>query len=163
MNITKTIIINQSADHVWQVVGDEFDQAHVWMSFVKNSYALEQPAKLDDAPMAGRVCRFGDDENATYAEEIITRYDAQNRTIEFTVIPKNAGFLPIVQNKVKIKVDAVGANKSQVTWVSEPELKTFGKLISPLLKFGLGKSFNDVLNELKGYCETRFSAAAATA
>lgn len=160
MKIYKSITINQPASQVWKIVGEEFEHAHIWMSFVAHSFALENK-KADvsapsSAPVAGRVCRFNDKENGGYAEEEITAYDPATRTIEFNVIPKNMpAILPIRTNKVSIHVKAIEQNRSEVQWTSTPEIKAFGLILSPLLKFGLGKSFQDILKELKAYSENR--------
>ncbi|WP_438465721.1 SRPBCC family protein [Marinomonas sp. PE14-40] len=160
MIIYKSITINQPASQVWKIVGEEFEHAHIWMSFVAHSFALENK-KADvsapsSAPVAGRVCRFNDKENGGYAEEEITVYDPATRTIEFNVIPKNMpAILPIRTNKVRIHVKEIKQNRSEVQWTSAPEIKSFGLILSPLLKLGLGKSFQDILKELKTYSENR--------
>ena len=47
MNIVNVVEINRSPADVWQVVAKEFDQAHKWMGFVENSYAIEGSEKLE--------------------------------------------------------------------------------------------------------------------
>jgi len=160
MKIYKSITINKPASQVWQIVGEEFEHAHIWMSIISHSFALDnKQATLSppsSAPVAGRVCRFNDKENSGYAEEEITSYDAVTRTIEFIVTPKNMpAILPIRSNLVNIHVKTLDKNRCEVQWTSTPEIKGFGLILSPLLKFGFGKSFQDILKELKTYSENR--------
>ncbi len=154
MNVSKSITINQPIDLVWKILAEDFDQAHLWMGFVKRSYELDAKPQTSTAPVAGRVCEFKDDPKALYAEEVITEYNKKDHYIVFDVVPKNApGLLPLKKNVVKATLVDLGDNQTKVLWVSTPELKPMGKILSPLLKMGLGKAFTDILKDLKKYCE----------
>ena len=156
MKIIKSVRIDKPSADVWQVVGEEFDQAYVWMSFVKHSFAIDNPKMPSTSPMGGRVCRFGETENSAYAEEEIINYDPVSRTISFIVYPKNTpALLPVRSNEVSIQVKSINPNQCEVIWTSSPDIKALGLILSPLLKFGLGKSFQIILKELKAYSENR--------
>ena len=162
MNITKNIIIDQPTAHVWRVVAQEFDQAHLWMRPVKNSYAFDQGENKTSAPVAGRVCELGNGPKGLMAEEIITEYNEKAQYFVFDAVPKNApGLLPIYKNTVKITVVDMGGNQAKVLWQATPDLKLMGKILSPVLKLGLGKAFGDILKDLKRYCESADSASKA--
>ena len=71
------------------------------------------------------------------------------------VEPKNApAALPIVKNTLMIQVRGVEEGKSEVIWETKPDLKTIGKVMRPLVKMGLSKSFGEVLEELKHFMES---------
>ena len=162
MKILKTIDISASADDVWHIVGKEFDQAYRWMGAVKHSYRIDDTDTNEGAPMSGRVCTFDDKPNGFAAREIITDYSDELKKLTFKLHPVNApSLLPIRSNTVQIIVSSLSARKSRVTWISEPNLKTPGKLLSPLLKIGLGKAFAGILKDLKAYAESAITARAA--
>ena len=155
MKITKSIIVNQPSELVWKVVAKEFDQAHLWMGPVKKSYALDDGRHHTSAPVAGRVCELGNGPKGLKAEEVITQYNEKDQYLVFDVVPKNApALLPLNKNTVKMSVESIGLNQSKVLWESTPDLKVMGKLLSPVLKLGLGKAFSDILKDLKKYCES---------
>lgn len=156
MKIIKRVRIDKSSAEVWKVVGEEFDQAYLWMSFVKHSFALDNKNAPSFSPVGGRVCRFGDDEKSAYAEEEITAFDPVSRTLTFNVYPKNTpAILPVRSNEVTIQVVSLGENQSEVIWTAIPDIKLWAILFTPLLKLAFGKGFKDVLKELKDYCEKR--------
>ncbi|TQV89530.1 SRPBCC family protein [Aliikangiella coralliicola] len=160
MKITKTIVIDKPASDVWKVVGEDFDQAYQWMSPVIHSHAIEKQHQSNNAPMKGRICEFSDKPNGVYAEEFITNYDEKEKTINFDVIPKNTpALMPIRKNQIQISVKALGPNQSEVIWTSVPDIKTFGILLSPLLKMGLGNFFTKILGELKTFTESTLPPA----
>lgn len=163
MKIFKSIIINQPSELVWKVVAEEFDQAHLWMGPVKKSYQFDKGDSNTSAPVAGRVCEFGNGSEGLKAEEVITDYNQEGQYLVFDVVPKNAPrLLPLNKNTVKMTVVSLGANQSEVLWESTPDLKLMGKILSPVLKLGLGKAFSEILKDLKQYCESiKFVSAAA--
>ncbi len=155
MKITKSIIVNQPSELVWKVVAEEFDQAHLWMGPVKKSYAFDEGRNNTSAPVAGRVCELGNGPKGLKAEEVITQYNEKEQYLVFDVVPKNApALLPLNKNTVKMSVVSLGKNQSKVLWESTPDLKVMGKILSPVLKIGLGKAFSDILKDLKKYCES---------
>ena len=155
MKVIKNIVINASANKVWKTVAEDFDKAHIWMSIVHHSHAIDEGESDVNAPMKGRVCELSKKPNGLYANEIITHYSKENKSFTFEVIPMNApALLPIKKNIITILVKDLGSNKSEVIWTSVPELKALGKIMSPILKVGLGKAFKDILKELKDFCET---------
>ena len=58
-----------------------------------------------------------------------------------------------------MSVEEVGPGQSRVVWVSNPTLKGFGKPLSPVLKLGLGRTFDTLLKELKAFAEGAAAAA----
>jgi len=158
MKIVKTIEINRPSADVWQLVAEQFDQAHKWMGFVENSYAVEGSSTLDGAPMAGRVCEFTPDPNGLKAKEKILNFSKQKMQFEFDVVPLNTPrFFPVKKNVVTMSVKKISDTRSEVTWVSKLELSAIGYVIHPLLKRGLSKNFANVLRDLREYMQTNSS------
>lgn len=155
MNIRKTIKINKSADEVWNVLGKDFANAHVWMSFVPNSHAKDYETKEEEAPVCGRVCELSDKPNGLYLDEHITNYSNAKREMTVIVTPQNAPkILPMTKNVLDLKVNAIDTNTAEVVWETSPQIKSWAYLIYPLFKLGMSKAFKDLLEELKYYVET---------
>ena len=153
MNIERTIQIDKSAAAVWQVLATDFDQISLWMRGVVKSYETDGNM-VDDSPMSGRVCHFDSKDNGFRALETITKFDEQNRVLDFVFYPQNgSAMLPVIQNNVSVQVKSLGSNKAEVIWKATPDLKLHGKIMSPLLKMGLNKGFDGLLSDLKYYME----------
>ncbi|KIC12976.1 hypothetical protein RA19_00840 [Leisingera sp. ANG-M1] len=162
MKITKSVIVNRSADLMWKIAADEFDQAYKWMGFVHKSYRTEGGEPVQGAPMEGRVCEFTDKPNGLKAREKILSYSAENKRLVFDVVPVDTPVVfPVRVNVVTLTVKALGPERSQVTWESDVALTALGYLIYPLLKRGLAKNFATIMQELKAYAEQQVSAVAA--
>ncbi|WP_298771427.1 SRPBCC family protein [uncultured Shewanella sp.] len=154
MIITKNIVINKSADHVWKILAHDFDSVYQWMGPVRHSYAISADQPSSDAPVEGRICEFTNKPNGFQASEVITHYNEANKSYTFELTPLNAPkLLPVKKNTVKIAVKAINSSSAEVTWISTPEIKPIAILLSPLLKLGLGKSFGDILKQLKTFSE----------
>ncbi|WP_299493245.1 SRPBCC family protein [uncultured Shewanella sp.] len=155
MIITKKIVINKPADHVWEILAHDFDSVYQWMGPVRHSYAISAQQHTQGAPVEGRICEFTDKPNGFQASEIITHYNEENKSYTFELTPINAPkLLPVKKNTVQIAVKAVNPSSAEVTWISTPDIKPIATLLSPLLKMGLGKSFGDILKQLKTFAET---------
>lgn len=155
MRITKKIRIEKPASEVWKILATDFDKAGDWMSVVKKSYVKEGDHEVIDAPMSGRVCELSAQPNGLRAYETITDFDEDNRSMSVDIVPANTPKLfPITKNTLCVSVMSIGHSSSRVIWSVEPQLKSYARLMAPLVKLGLGKAFMDVLEELKFYAET---------
>ena len=154
MKIVNVVEVKRSPADVWHIVAKEFDQAHKWMGFVENSYAIEGSQKLEAVPVTGRVCEFTKKPNGLRARESVLRYSEEKMSFDFDVVPENAPkVFPVKKNIVTMSVKQKGKDVSEVSWTSNIELSTFGYLIYPLIRFNLSKSFAGVLKDLKTYME----------
>ncbi|MEL6676274.1 MAG: SRPBCC family protein [Bacteroidota bacterium] len=153
MKILRKIQINASAEAVWQVLGRDFDRADEWMAVVQNSYQKVEGISVAGAPMIGRICELSHKPTGPVADETITFFDDENYRMHMRVSPIQ-GKVPVVKNEVEISVKSLGPDLAEVSWDADLELKTAGKLLYPALKAGVGKSFMEVLEELKHFLET---------
>lgn len=71
MKITKSIVINRPVADEWQILGPEFDQAHLWMGPIPHSYAIGEKKSGGGMPMEGRICHLSDNPNGTKAKEVL--------------------------------------------------------------------------------------------
>ena len=155
MKITKSVVIEKSADHVWELVAHQFDKAHLWMGPIPNSVAVGQGQSKLGAPMEGRVCDLSDNPDGAKVKEVITHYSEENKILAFDVLPvNNPAVVPIKQNHVEMKVRAVGSHRSEVIWTASPQLKRFAYLLYPLLRMVFPIAFGNLLKGLKDYAES---------
>ena len=154
MNITQTITINKSADQIWQLIGQDFDKAYLWMAPIPKSTALGRGQGKGGAPMQGRICDLSDNPEGAKVKEVITQYDSRSKTIAFDVLPiNNPAIVPIRQNHVRMQVRQISHNKSQVVWTASPQLKPFAYIFYPLLRLVFPVAFGKLLKGLKDYAE----------
>jgi hypothetical protein len=153
MELQKSIKINKGAADVWNVLAENFDRAQDWMATVPVSYKKEEGTSPAEGPMIGRICEFTNKPNGPLADEIITIFDRDTRTLGIHVVPRNVK-LPVEHNHATYSLNELSANETEVVMTSDVQLKTAGKLLYPALKAGLSKSFKEQLEELKYYVET---------
>ncbi|MCF2856870.1 SRPBCC family protein [Pseudoalteromonas sp. SMS1] len=157
MNVHNKQTINAPVSQVWTIIAEEFATAYKWMSGVVHSYEINHGLK-GETPVAGRVCNLENHDNPFHAVENILRYDEAARTLVFEVIPvKERGpQLPIVKNKVTIRLTSTADGNTLIHWHSQVTLKLVGKLLYPILKLGLYKAFANILLDLKVFVETGY-------
>ncbi|MCP4296611.1 MAG: SRPBCC family protein [Proteobacteria bacterium] len=154
MKVTKKISINKPASAVWKTLAQDFDRADTWMAAVPKSYQKVGNKKVADAPVTGRICELSTNPKGLAADETITNYDESNHLLGFSVIPTNVPkIFPIIKNDHEVSLREIGENKTEVTWNMDAKLKKHGYLMYPMLKFGLGKGFGQILEELKFFVE----------
>jgi len=155
VKITKKIIIEKSSDSVWNTFVEEFDDAYKWMSGVTHSHKIKASKEKANTPISGRVCKLDNNDDSFFLIEEITNYDKKNYTFDFQVLPQNAPILlPVKKMNHNVILRKLSSNQTEVTWNASPELKTHGKILSPLLAIGFGQFFGQILKELKHFSET---------
>ncbi|GAB5557402.1 MAG: hypothetical protein SchgKO_16150 [Schleiferiaceae bacterium] len=152
MKINKTISINATEEIVWKILAEDFDKASEWMSAVPHSYEIVDGDTVQNSPMVGRVCELSDKPNGPIADERISLFDAQSKVLHVEVVPQNAP-LPIVKNHLELSLLKEGAEETRVNLAADIQLTTAGKVVSPVLKLGLAKAFDELLEELKYFVE----------
>lgn len=149
---TNTISINQDIDKVWSVLAGQFNQAATWMTGVYHSHAMDS-----NDENAGRVCILEDSADSPFhAQETLLERDNDNYRLHFRVVPvKNKGpKLPVIHNTVTVTLTSIDESTTKVNWHNDTKLTLLGKVLSPLLFFGLKRGFNGILADLKAYLET---------
>ncbi len=152
MEVIKKAIINKPIAVVWKILATDFDKAGDWMTGVNRSYKTEGNS-CEGSSMHGRVCELSTKENGPKADEKITFYDEKNYKLGFQVVPKNLN-IPVIKNNAIVTLSKADNNKTNVLYKNNIELTTKGNFLYPLLKLGLGKSFTQILLDLKHISET---------
>ncbi len=152
MEIVKRTIINKPISEVWKILAVDFDKAGDWMTGVKHSYKTEGHS-CEGSPMNGRVCEFSTKENGPRANERITLFDEKKYRLGIQVKPQNIN-VPVIKNDALVSLNKIDSKSTQVIWENNLELTTKGKILYPLLKIGLGKTYTQIMLDLKHFSET---------
>lgn len=87
-----------------------------------HSYEIGKGGSTTGAPMEGRICHLNNNPDGAKAKEVITQYNEEEKTLTFEVTSID---VPVKKNVVQMSVRELGLNKTEVTWVSRPQLKVF--------------------------------------
>lgn len=153
MKLIKKVEINQPIDKVWKVWAEEFDKVQDWMAVVVHSFEKKEGNTPSGSPMIGRVCEFSGKSDGPKVLEDILLYDKDNYRLDVKVVPRNVP-LPLKYNLLKSSLKEISNHKTEMTLDINPSIGWTGYLLYPVLKRGLSKSFNELLEELKHYVET---------
>lgn len=152
MNIRKKMIIDSPIAEVWSVWAEQFDKAQDWMAVVVHSYEKKEGDISENSPLIGRVCEFSSKKNGPKAIEDIITYDPTNYLLDIKVVPKNVP-VPLRYNILKSSLKEISKNRTEISLDINPVISWKGYVLYPLLKVGLSKSFNELLEELKYFLE----------
>ena len=144
MEFSKQITVNASAERVWKVIGEDFNDISEWSSFVNTSEAIPN---LPEG--SGRVC---DVKGVGEIVETIVDYDDDGRALAFTV---NGG-VPFFVNEVvnTWQVEAIDENRSIVTsGVNVDLMPVFKQLLSGRLEKIFQRRLDTILSEMKDFAE----------
>ncbi|MDX8382524.1 MAG: hypothetical protein R8M45_00485 [Ghiorsea sp.] len=154
MKTTKKIMVQTSTDKVWQVFAHNFDQAHLWMASVPNSFGQENGQLFKGASSAGRVCELDANPKGIKAVESFLAYDEEKKSCTILIKFANTPFaFPLVQNVAEFSLEQRENNQSVVTFTIISTLKPLAYIIYPLIKFGFGFFITQIIEELKYYVE----------
>jgi len=146
MKILKEVSINAPAEKVWDIVGHNFAKIGNWDASVSSSIVSSDLPKVNGSPYGGRVCEtsFG------RINEKFTAYDEKEMTFSFQGDISS----PIFSNVLNtVQVFSVSANQSRIIASPNVDLTFLGKVMSPLIKAGLGSAIKKGLEDLKYYSE----------
>ncbi|MFT6698918.1 MAG: hypothetical protein ACJAVD_000404 [Porticoccaceae bacterium] len=148
MNIRTEVIIEKNANDIWQVMGIQFDEIHVWASFFKDSKPAGEN-KFDGINFSARDTVVEGGTN-THSLDL---FDSEKFILSYTV---TAGAPPFA-NKVGAAwaLEIINDHKSKASITINLELKDGipEEKVSEV-KIWLHSSSNDMLEDLKHYVET---------
>jgi hypothetical protein len=148
MNIRTEVIIEKNANDIWQVMGIQFDEIHVWASFFKDSKPAGEN-KFDGINFSARDTVVEGGTN-THSLDL---FDSENFILSYTV---TVGAPPFA-NKVGAAwaLEIINDHKSKASITINLELKDgISEEKVSEVKIWLHSSSNDMLEDLKHYIET---------
>ena len=146
MELTKQVTINASAEKVWKIVGDDFNDVSEWASPVLESHANPNLPPGEK----GRVCQV---KGAGEVVENVYEYDDEQRELAFTL---EGGKFPFFMRRIENvwRVEPKGDNQSVAEiGVNITLMPVFKQLLSGRLKTALSKQADGFLGELKYFAE----------
>lgn len=154
MKTTKIISINASADRVWDVFAHDFDNAYKWMASIPKSFGKDNGQHYEGCSSTGRVCELDSNPNGMKAQESFLAYNEECKSCTVLIEFLNTPFgFPLVKNVAEFSLVEQGKSQSVVTFSITSTLKPLAFMIYPLIKFGFGFLFQQILEELKFYVE----------
>ncbi|MEM7035198.1 MAG: SRPBCC family protein [Chloroflexota bacterium] len=145
MEFEKTATVNSSADKVWNIVGNNFNEISAWASPVLDSHA-----NPDVPEGGGRICNV---KGAGQVVETIYHYDDQARELGFILEGEK---IPFFMKKIDSQwsVKPAGDDQSEVTVRAKVTLMpVFSQLMSGMLRNQMGKQAQGIIDDLKYYVE----------
>jgi len=146
MKIIKEVSINSPAEKVWDIVGRNFAKIGNWDGSVSSSVVNNDFPKVNGSPYGGRVCEtsFGT------INEKFTAYDDNGMNFSFQGDITSKIFSNVINT---VTVIPVSKNKSRIIVSPNVDLTLLGKIMSPLIKAGLGSAIKKGLEDLKYFAE----------
>ncbi len=151
VKMSKSVIVDVSANELWQIVGPGFAEAGKWSTAVDHSVGHGE-GKFEGATCDTRSCDLSA-KGFSSVKERITEYDASNRTLAFDVFEGMPGFVTYTNNRTLIT--ELGQDRSQAELQITMHMKPFlGWLLGGMLKKNLGNLIDSALDDLKVFAET---------
>ncbi len=154
MKFSKTVEIAKPVDQVWRIFAVEFDMAYVWMASVPRSFAKTEGPIAKNAPMPGRICHLSSSETKNMVDEVILEFDEQRHVFKFVVSPLHMpAVFPFSKNRIRIEMSTLKNGNTKMHWDLNTQLKFAGYMLYPLVKVGLSKGIDNIIEELKYFVE----------
>jgi len=154
MKFTKIVEIEKPIDQVWKIMAKDFDLASVWMASVYRSYAKSEGLLVKNAPMKGRICHLSSSDTKNMVDEAIIEFDEMGHIFRFEVVPFNMpAIFPFRKNNIMITMTDLEGGRTRMRWELDVNLRLAGFLLYPLVRFGLSKGIDNIIDELKFYVE----------
>lgn len=150
MRIVNSIIIDKSADEVWDVLGPRYADVSEWASGVYVSRARSDPPAVPGAPLHGRICET----SVGPFKETITRYDPDAKVLAYRATgDKMPFFVRSLSNQWTM--ERLGGHKTRVTSTMTADLVfPFSLLLGWMLKRQFNRVIRESIEELKVFVET---------
>lgn len=148
MEIKKEIIINESVEKVWDLLGNQYADAYKWARGLNYSNGYGEP-QFNGASCNNRTCEvsgFGT------IEEEIRMFDPKDHILTYEVKKGLPGFINTAVNTWSLT--KVGTN-TRVNMHMKMATQGFkGMIMGPLMKMQLNKLVAGAMEDLKIYLET---------
>ena len=146
MNFKRTVIIHRPIEQVWDVLGNQFGQAHQWASSVNHAETYGEPT-LEGASCSNRSCNT----TAGNVKEVIRTFDPKRHVLAYEVLEGFPFFVAKGQNTWQLTPKG---KSTQVNMDIEILTKgVFGAVMSPMMKLQMNKLADEAVDDLKYYLE----------
>lgn len=146
MNFKRTVTIHQPIEPVWDVLGNQFGQAHVWASSVNHAETYGE-ATLEGAAYSNRSCNT----TAGNVKEVIRAFDPKRHVLSYEVLEGFPFFVAKGQNTWKLS--SQGPNTQVDMDIEIITQGIFGKIMTPMMRLQMNKLADEAVDDLKYYLE----------
>jgi hypothetical protein len=148
MEIITKLTIEKNTNEVWQIMGNQFDQIHIWASFFKDSKPSGKK-KFNEIDFSARETVVEGGEN-THSLDV---FDSKNHTLSYTV---TAGAPPFADKaQAEWALESTNEDSCTASITVNMELKEMvPEEKAAEVKHWLSKSSNEMLEEMKHFIET---------
>lgn len=147
MKIETEIVINKLASAVWEIIGEQFGDIHVWASGLNHSQGSGK--KLTETVCESRAC---DIKGMGLIQETLLEYDPTRFTLQYEVVK---GFPFFVKSGVNRWTLSNVDGATRVNTFAEIKTKGIvGSLMAPMMKMQMTGIMRKALEDLKYYAET---------
>ena len=147
IHVKRELTINKHIDEVWEVVGKQFSEVHLWSSNFKDS----KPGGTKEFDAIDYSYRATiTDRGETI--QLLDVFDSNNYRLVYHITKGMPGIAKAANGEWSLK--PVKKNQSTVVIEFEMEVKNIlGYLLSPIIKLKIGKAAEEISEELKYYME----------
>lgn len=147
MRIETEIVVNKSAQSLWEVVGEQFGSTHIWASGLTHSEGSGR--KLSEQVCESRTC---DIKGMGRIHEKLLDFDPKRLTLKYEVVE---GFPFFVERGVNRWTLTQEGNATRVHSLAEITTKGLvGAVMAPMMKMQMTGLMRRFLEDLKHYAET---------
>jgi hypothetical protein len=143
----RELIIDKNVNEVWDVMGLQFAQVHLWSSYFLDSKAggIKQ---FEALAYSERITQTDRGETV----QVLDSFDSENYQLAYHITKGMPGIAKAASGVWSL--EATENNKTMVTIAFDMEIKNaIGYLLSPVIKLKIGKSAEEIAEELKYYVE----------
>jgi hypothetical protein len=148
IHVKKELAIDKKVEDVWEVMGNQFAQVHLWSTNFKDS----KPGGTSKFTGLAYSKRITETDRGTTIQEL-DAFDATSYSLAYHI---SSGAPSIAKHASAVwSLKSDGANATTVVLEFNMETQGFlGFLMTPMIKLGMGKSAVEIADDLKHYVET---------
>ncbi len=146
MKIDNVVVINKSVDSVWEIVGNQFGNAHIWASLLRHSEGNGK--NITEKVCDSRTC---DIKGMGRIHEKILEFSPDNYTLSYEV---SEGFPFFVKHGVNRWRLVPEGEQTLFFMNAEIEFKgLIGMMMKPMMKMQMSSIMKKTAEDLKFYAE----------
>lgn len=147
IQVKRELTIHKSSVEVWRVVGEQFGEVHLWSSNFKDSKpGGEKRFKGIDYSYRATITDRGE------TIQLLDAFDSENYRLAYHITKGMPGVAKSATGVWSLK--PLKSDQTTVSIEFEMEVKNIlGYLLSPVIKLKIGKSAEEIAEELKYYME----------
>ncbi|TVR76331.1 MAG: SRPBCC family protein [Saprospirales bacterium] len=146
MLIEKEIIINNSIENTWKILGHDFAHPYKWASSVSHSEGHGKPLATTTCDERSCQTKLGD------ITEKLTHYSDENYHLAYNIVEGLPGMVKTASNDWRLT--KIGPEKTQLVVRMKFRFQgIMGYLMQPLIKMKLSKMAMEIVEDFAYYSE----------